>query len=193
MNPFDLELAKAYYPEDDEVHGLGHMLRVLRLAEHIARREGADIEVVRLAAMLHDIARRDEEETGVCHAEEGARRARRLLEGYPPEVVEAVAHAIASHRFRGRVKPQTLEAKVLSDADKLDALGAVGVVRAVAYALRRGEPVLEPGKGPFREFAVKLSALAEAMYTETGRKLARERLAVMESFFEELEKELARS
>jgi len=186
----DVETARRYYPDDDEAHGFGHVLRVLRLAEHIASLEGADLEVVRAAALLHDIARRDEDETGVCHAEEGARRAREILRGQPEEKVEAVAHAIAAHRFRGRVKPQTLEAKVLSDADKLDALGAVGVVRAVVYALQRGEPLFEPGRGPSDEFAIKLSALADAMYTETGRELARERLAFMKEFFRELEKEL---
>ncbi|MGC8827244.1 MAG: HD domain-containing protein [Anaerolineae bacterium] len=198
-----VEEARALYPEAGGAHGFSHVLRVLRLAEHIGQVEGADMLVLRTACLLHDIGRPAEASTGICHAQWGAERARQLLAGRPPELVEAVAHAIAAHRFRSNVEPRTLEAKVLSDADKLDALGAIGVARAYAVAGERGSDLWGPmetaqregdagGKGhtPVHEFLYKLSRLPEHMYTPTGRRIAEHRLRFMQAFFEELEAEV---
>ena len=109
------------------------MLRVPALAERIAAAEGADGEVVRTAALLHDVAESEDRET---HHLLGAQRARALLAGEPDAFVDAVAHAIEAHRFRHDPQPQTLEAKVLSDADKLDSIGAIGIGRAFAFGGR---------------------------------------------------------
>jgi uncharacterized protein len=198
-----IEEARALYPEAGGAHGFSHVLRVLRLAEHIGQAEGADMLVLRTACLLHDIGRPAEASTGVCHAQWGAERARQLLAGHPPELVEAVAHAIAAHRFRNNVEPRTLEARVLSDADKLDALGAIGVARAYAMAGEWGSELWRPmdaarregdvgGKEhtPVHEFLHKLSHLPEHMYTATGRRMAEHRLRFMQTFFEELEAEM---
>ncbi len=203
------EQARAYYADNDVSHDFDHVLRVTALAERIARAEGADPAVVRTAALLHDIGRAEQSRTGACHAETGARRAREILAACPPEFVEAVAHAIAAHRYRDpEHAPQTLEAKVLFDADKLDAMGAIGVGRAFAMAGKRRQhlwsPLDAPVVGdrsaiiegvtedhtPVQEYLFKLRHLRDAMFTNTGRALAAGRHRFMAAFFERLEREV---
>jgi putative nucleotidyltransferase with HDIG domain len=136
--------ARRYYEGADAVHDFDHVLRVLALAERIGRAEGADLEIVRTAALLHDAGREGAEAQGLDHAAFAAARAREILTGQPREKVEAVAHAVAAHRFRAEPEPVTLEAQVLFDADKLDAIGAVGVARAFAYGGARGQRLWAP-------------------------------------------------
>ena len=188
-------------------HGFEHVERVLRLAGRIAREEGADIEVVRFAALLHDLERRMEDSGEVsCHAVASAERAEKLLKerGLSEEFIERVAECIRSHRFRGNIAPVSLEAKVLSDADKLDATGAVGIARAYLFGGRYGQRVWEaeprrerfyPGMrgedySPRTEYELKLSRLKERMYTSTGRRIAEKRSSFMKLFFDELEREV---
>ncbi|HIE38366.1 MAG TPA: HD domain-containing protein [Anaerolineales bacterium] len=197
-----IEEARRYYRGAESGHDFDHVLRVLVLAERIARAEGGDLEVVRAAALLHDLGRPEERITGQDHAEVGAERAREILAGRPPEKVEAVVHAIAAHRFRAGPDPATPEARALFDADKLDAMGAIGVARAFAHAGARGQRLWVPlevaraqGAGtpehtPVHEFAFKLSCLREVLTTPTGRAIARERHAFMEAFFARLEAEV---
>lgn len=197
-----IEEARRYYQEAESSHDFDHVLRVLALAERIARVEGGDLEVVRAAALLHDIARAEEEAAEADHALMGAERAREILAGHPPEKVEAVATAIASHRFRSGPPPATPEARALFDADKLDALGAIGIARAYAHAGARGQRLWAPpdvaaaqGDGtpehtPVHEFVLKLSRLPAVMTTPTGRAMAEERYAFMVRFFARLEAEL---
>ena len=200
-----------YYEQNDASHSFEHVLRVVALAERIARAEGADLDIVHTAALLHDIGRGEESRTGVCHAEVGAEQARRILQGQSCEFVEAVAGAIATHRFRKQLKPETPEAKVLYDADKLDAIGAIGVARAYAVAGRRGQllwsPLEDPGTPgtlaasgeddgdseshtPVKEFTFKLCRLKDGMLTATGWSMAAERHAFMVDFFNRLEREV---
>ncbi len=194
--------ARRYYAGASSDHDFDHVLRVLALAERIARAEGGDLEVVRAAALLHDIGRAEEATTGRDHAEIGAERAREILTGHPPEKVEAVVHAIAAHRFRAGPAPATPEARALFDADKLDAIGAIGIARAYAYAGARGQRLWVPPEtaraegenaerySPVHEFVVKLSRLKDVMTTETGRAIAEERHAFMLAFFQRLEEEV---
>ena len=197
-----IEEARRYYEEVESVHDFDHVLRVLALAERIARAEGGDLEVVRAAALLHDLGRGEERSTGRDHAEVAAERAREILAGRPAEKVEAVVHAIAAHRFRTGPDPATPEARALFDADKLDAMGAIGVARAFAYAGARGQRLWVPlevartqGEGgtnhtPVHEFVFKLSRLRGVLTTPTGRAIAEERHAFMETFFARLEAEV---
>lgn len=199
--------ARSYYHEAESGHDFDHVLRVLALAERLARAEGADLEIVRAAALLHDIARSDEDESrGDDHAAMAAERARAILRerGMAPERVEAVAHAIAAHRFRGSAIPQTLEAKVLFDADKLDSIGAIGIARAFAIsgALKQrlwGEVAADAvatrnqrnsSHTAVAEFAVKLSKVRERVFTQSARQIADERHTYMAAFFERLEHEV---
>mgnify|MGYP006293348759 FL=1 len=188
-------------------HDWEHTERVLRLAETLARTEGADLEVVRLAAVLHDIGRAEEDNLsgGADHAERGAVLARELLarHGAPDALIAAVVHCIAAHRFRKGPDPETPEARVVFDADKLDAIGAVGVGRAFLFAgevgakLHNPRPDIEdtPPYGPedtaYREYCVKLRRVRDRMRTAAGRRLADGRHAFMASFFARLDREVS--
>jgi uncharacterized protein len=198
-----IEEASRFYLENDAAHDFDHVLRVLALAERIGRAEGADLEIVRAAALLHDVARADEEASRSCHAQAGAQRAREILQGHPPEKVEAVAQAIATHRFREKSIPQTLEAQVLYDADKLDAIGAIGVARAYAISGQarqrlwgpvpadyRGEAQGTPEHTAVHEFVFKLSRLKGTLFTPTAKAIAAERHRYMVKFFARLEREV---
>ena len=193
--------ARSHYGSADAVHDFDHVLRVLALAERIGRAEQADLEIVRVAALLHDAGRAQAEAAGIDHALVAADRARNVLAGQPAAKVNPVAHAIAAHRFRTGPEPTTLEAKTLFDADKLDAIGAVGVARAFAYGGAHGQRLwaavetvdvtrwLEEGDDPqahtpVHEFVVKLSRLKERLYTRTGRAIAQGRHTYMVAFFE---------
>jgi uncharacterized protein len=194
----EIEEARQYYTDSDAAHDFDHVLRVLALAERIGQAEGARMEIVQAATLLHDVARAEEERTGACHARVGAERARQILASHPADEVEAVAQAIASHRFRDEIVPQTLEAKVLYDADKLDAIGAIGVARAYALAGRRGQRLWAetPTESqstdytPIHEFTFKLSRLKDALFTATALQIAEERHRYLVEFFARLEEEV---
>lgn len=205
-----VEQAQRLYQDNDSAHGFDHVLRVRRLALRIAESEGADLEVVSAAALLHDAGRAEQDRTGACHAQLGAQIARQALAGQPTERVKAVSEAIAQHRFRTANAPTSLEARVLYDADKLDALGASGVARAYALAGARhqrlwavvdpayAERAPEAGHGdlvaeehtPVHEYLFKLVKLQDRMTTETGRSMAEERHRFMAAFFARLEQEV---
>ena len=201
-----VEEAERYYAENGGSHRLDHVYRVLALAERLARAEGADLEVVKVAALFHDIGRAEERRTQgrVCHAAYGAELVREILKKYglPEAFIERVAEAIASHRFRSKIRPRTPEARVLFDADKLDALGAVGIGRAFLFAgevgarlhnpevdLEKTEPYSREDTA-WREFKLKLSKIKDQMLTEEGRRIAQERYQFMEEFFDRLNKEV---
>jgi uncharacterized protein len=176
-------------------HDFSHVERVLALAERIARAEGADLFVVRAAALLHDVGRTTDEgkeSRGDRHEEESARLAGPLLEslGLDRERHERISAAILRHRHRRGALPERIEERCLFDADKLDSLGAVGAARAYLWLGEYGRSVYYPpsdweGIDPAdnsvevdsfqREWAIKLSGLADRMTTSTGRALARER------------------
>jgi uncharacterized protein len=197
------EQARQFYRGADAIHDFDHVLRVLALTERLAQEEGADLEIVRAAALLHDVARGQGDPLITDHARAGAEFAREVLMGQPSDRVEAVAHAVAAHRFRTGPNPQTLEAKVLHDADKLDAIGAIGVARAFAYGGHEGQRLwAEVPAGyqetqatraehtPVHEYHMKLVQIKERLLTESARRLAEERHAFMVAFYERLEREV---
>jgi uncharacterized protein len=217
--------ARAWYPQNDPIHGFDHVLRVLRLAEHLAQAEGADLEIVRAAVLLHDAGLDlpldsvvqplppESSEGGAQHSARANHQhasadfASRVLraEGWPEDRIAAVVHCIRAHRFRDdSEQPQTLEAKVLFDADKLDAIGAIGVGRAIAFAARAGQPPYAPPSEHFRlhgqtlpgephsayhEYLFKLSKLAGRLFTPSARQIGAARHRFMTAFFERLAEE----
>ena len=198
-----IEKARHHYLGADAVHDFDHVRRVLALAERLARAEGADLEIVRTAALLHDAARGQGDRMAADHAQAGAEIARRLLAGHPPEKIEAVAHAIAAHRFRAGPSPQTLEAKVLHDADKLDAIGAIGVARAFAFGGHEGQRLwgevppdyresasTRTEHTPVHEYHMKLVKIKDRLLTDSARRLAEQRHTFMVDFYERLEREV---
>ena len=203
-----IDEARHLYTDADSVHDFDHILRVLALAERIARVGGADLDVVRTAALLHDWGRGEADIHGQDHAAVAATRARAYLsaQGHPPAWIEAVVHAIAAHRFRVAPEPATLEARVLFDADKLDAIGAIGIARAFAYGGAHQQRLWAPmdavdlahweangddaAHTPVHEFVVKLSRIQERLYTDEGRAIAHERHYYMEAFYHRLDAEV---
>jgi uncharacterized protein len=198
-----IEEARPHYQGSDATHDFDHVLRVLALAERLAREEGADLEIVRTATLLHDVARGKADRLTADHAQAGVEFARRLLDGHPPEKVEAVVHAIAAHRFRSAPAPRTLEARVLHDADKLDAICAIGVARAFAFGGHEGQrlwaevppdyqesPETRQEHTPVHEYHIKLVKIKERLLTDSARRLAEERHSYMVDFYSRLDREV---
>jgi uncharacterized protein len=187
-------------------HDLEHTDRVMRLALRIGKKEKAGLEIIRLAAVLHDIARSAEDRSGgkIDHAARGAELAAAILKknNYPAEKILAVCHCIETHRFRGHLKPKTIEAKCLFDADKLDSIGAVGIGRAFLFAGEVGAKLHNKGidlsktkpytgeDTAYREFMVKLRHVRERVTTKEGRRLAKGRHLYMCGFFRQIDKEV---
>ena len=191
-------------------HDFSHAERVYRLAGRIAAAENADLFIVRMAALLHDIGRAEESkdgDSGDIHEEIGVRMAGPILESLDihGEKKEAILHAIATHRHRRGEEPRTIEARCLYDADKLDSLGAVGIARSYLWLGERGRSVYYPpeeysGIDPKdngiavdstqREWHIKLKYLKDKMYTATGRAIALERHDRMARIIDEIEKEV---
>lgn len=203
-----IEDAQTWYKVDDPVHGFNHILRVYRMAERLAVAERADLEIVRAAALLHDAEGPGVGDTRLEHQFASALYAGDILavEGWPEEKIKAVQHCIRSHRFRDpSEQPQTIEAKVLFDADKLDAIGAIGAVRAIAYAVLAEQDLYaepsdhfvqtgekQPGEAhtPYHEHLYKLCKLKNRLYTDSGRAIAEGRHQYLEKFFIQLQAEL---
>jgi len=194
------ETARTYFLQAKGSHDWDHTLRVHRLCRHIGSAEGADLLVVEAAAYLHDIGRAHQDRSNgrSCHAEKGALMAADLLQAHPLDSGRRknIIHCVAAHRFRRGDAPHTLEARVLFDADKLDAIGAVGIARAFLFAGELGarlhSPEIDVTRAPaysiddtgYREYVVKLSKIRERILTPTGRLLADERHDYMTGFFE---------
>ncbi len=190
-------------------HDFSHVERVLAVAERIARDEGADLRVVRAAALLHDIGRRHEERMGPDpdrHEEVSAELAAPFLRslGVSEPAIERVIEAILAHRHRRGRESASPEAACLYDADKLDSLGAVGVARAYLWLGEHGRSVyypeaewarVDPASNATevdsfqREWVIKLGKLKDRMRTRFGAVIASERHARMERILREIESE----
>lgn len=168
-------------------HGFDHTLRVVGLAETIGAHEGADMAILIPAAIFHDIARPVEEATGAPHEEVGAQMAAACLRSisYPADRIPGILHAIRAHRYSAGVAPETLEARVLSDADNLDAMGAVGIARAFLQAGEMGGGIPDATD----HIRAKLINLRDRMYTETAREIAGRRHAFLITFLQTLDEE----
>lgn len=198
---------------EDAAHDVDHLARVMALAETIQAREGGDLPIVQAAVALHDIGQARELKQGGDHALIGAQLAAELLTGtsFPQASIPTVQQAIREHRMTGGIVPQTLEGRILYDADKIDCLGAIGVGRLYMITGRYNQKVYSPvpdditepvdprlirqlrrrpDYSPSIEFQLLFSNMTERMTTETGRELARERFAFMEEFFRRLKQEV---
>jgi uncharacterized protein len=203
-----IEEAKKYYQEADTIHDFDHVLRVYELAKTIAKKEEANWTVLQAAVLLHDAcgAAPGSKERMEHHLASALLAEKVLTEkGWPADEISAVMHCIRAHRYRGTEKPQSIEAKVLFDADKLDVLGAIGVARVIGYAAVAGEPafaepsqkfldsgVKEPGEphSAYHEYLFKLQNIKDRLYTETARTLAVERDAYLRDYFIRLQDEI---
>jgi len=211
LEPVTLEEARTWYGGADPVHDFDHVLRVYRIAERLAISEGADLEIVRVAALLHDSRGSAPGIAGNFRMEHhitSANFAGSVLteKGWPEERIAAVQHCILAHRYRGHEEaPQTIEAKVLFDADKLDVLGAIGAARTIAYAAIENQPFysepsqqflqtgeIQPGEthSSYHEFLFKLCHVKDRMFTQSGKALAKSRHTYLVNFYEQLQAEV---
>jgi len=191
----------------DSAHDKEHVYRVLYNALAIGQEEpGVDWDVLIAACLLHDIGRKEQfSDPSLCHAEVGSEKAFQLLlrEGFSEEFAEKVRHCVLTHRFRKSRPPQSPEAKILFDADKLDVTGALGIARTLMYKGDRTEPLytrlpdgeIDPGTGEegasfFREYKFKLEKLQDRFYTQKGAQMARKRQAIAADFYESLLREV---
>lgn len=205
-------LVKARLASLPGCHDWDHTLRVVHNARHLAKAEGANPVVVECGALLHDVGRAEElTEAGkskTCHAALGAEMAPAILAdaGFSdPVFVAHVVECVRAHRYRRRegAPPESLEAKVVYDADKLDSIGVVGLARAFHFSGRIGsrlhntEEEATASKSysredtAYREFLVKLRHIPERMLTAEGRRLAHERHKRMVRFFADFAEECA--
>ena len=171
----------------DPVHGYPHVRRVRELALQIASHYSkVDREVIELAALLHDIARNGPGKAD--HAFTSAKVAELLLKsmGYPEEKVALVVEAISAHSYSASREPQSLEARILSDADKLDALGAIGIARVFLYSGAIGRSIEES----IAHIKTKILKLPDLMKTPEGKELALKRVKIVEEFVRCIEEEL---
>lgn len=190
--------------ESDPAHDLAHIERVVRNARQLTAVEGADWRVVMPAAWLHDC---------VFVAKDSPQRSRASLlsadcavaflkeKSFPALDWEAIHHAIAAHSFSAGLETRTLEAKVLQDADRMDALGAVGLSRCLMLGGHMGTALMSPvdpfceerepddGRFTIDHFYRKLLRLEETMKTDSGRLLAAERSEVLRGFLAQLRRE----
>ncbi|WP_293777321.1 HD domain-containing protein [uncultured Oxalicibacterium sp.] len=184
--------------QDDGAHDLNHLQRVWKAARTLlADYPQADVLVVQAGCYLHDIVNLPKNHPDRAHASRlAAERARDLLcdAGFPKEKLDAVAHAIEAHSFSAGIKPQTIEAQIVQDADRLDALGAVGLAR-LFYTAGRMDSALAHTDDPTglrrslddRRYAldhieVKLATLPATMQTDAGRRMGEQRLAWLREF-----------
>lgn len=198
------EFVASFLEGEPSSHDMTHINRVESLCLEIREKEGGNPLVLQLAALLHDVGVIKEHEEGGDHAVYSADIASEFLSkaGLGKELIEAVTNCIRTHRFSAGKSPETLEARILQDADRLDALGAVGIFRAVLSmgALRMLKHTTGMDKGSskrtvyiedpiegFNEYMqYKPFTIPEKLNTDTAKKIAEERLKIMRLYLKAL-------
>ncbi|MBC7085444.1 MAG: HD domain-containing protein [Methanomethylovorans sp.] len=192
--------------EEPTSHDIYHTERVEYLCMRIREKEGGNEQVLRLAALLHDVGIIKEHLQGGNHAQYSAEMAQEFLTaaGAGKDMIEHVTDCIRSHRFSGALQAQTLEAKILQDADRIDALGAVGIFRSLVSmgslrALRSTSGTVKetcmnaynenPFDGFYEYMEKKPFKISERLNTGTAREIAAERLKVMHVYLAALREE----
>lgn len=192
---------------EDAAHDKEHIYRVLYNALEIAVSENdVDYDILIAACLLHDIGRKEQfENPALCHAAVGSEKAYRFLtlHGFDPAYAGQVKRCIQTHRYRKNDPPQSLEAKILFDADKLDVTGAIGIARTLLYKGIVSEPLYsvlpngtvsagENDAAPsfFQEYKYKLEGLYSRFYTKKAAQMAEERRSIAAAFYNGLYREV---
>jgi uncharacterized protein len=194
---------------EDPSHDITHTLRVLSTAEKIASAENVDLDIIIPAAIFHDVINypKNDPKSKLSSTESADYAETILLEisDYPKEKIEAVKTAITSCSFSKGIVPEQLEAKILQDADRLEATGAISIMRTFASTGKMGRPFYHT-EDPFCEsrtpddlkyavdlFYTRLLKVGEQMHTSTAKVIANRRTEFLNSFLSELEQELDES
>lgn len=194
---------KSQFEDDATGHDWHHIQRVLNLSRHIQASEGGDLEIIELAALLHDIS--DHKFNG-GQLDAGGKIAFELLTsaGYPAERAEKVKYIVDNVSYKGAnttAEMHSLEGQIVQDADRLDAIGAIGIGRTFAYGGHKGQPMYDPDLSPtlhdsfdsyakskgttINHFHEKLLLLKDRLNTETARKMGQQRHDLMEKFLDD--------
>lgn len=202
------EVKKRFLHIHDLAHGWDHVRRVYQMACYIAEKEQADLFIVGAAALMHDLGQTiPHHERQEHHAEISVEQAKEILDqhGVAKDQEEAISHAILAHSFSYGQQADTLEARVVRDADRLDALGALGILRWAIVGTQRSTPEMathhpDDPLGDWHSlddrlymldhFRIKLLKLGATMGTETGKQIATERTAFMKAYLEEFKHEI---
>lgn len=200
-------------------HNMDHIMRVYNLSLHLAENEDVDMDVLKAAALLHDIARvkEDNDPTGnTDHAVLSAEMVEPILQelNFTKEQIKHIEDCIISHRYKTGNEAKTTEAKILFDADKLDAVGAIGIARGFVWIGRNNGKIYADtsdidkyinenlgGKingriqdktkhSPQMEYEIKLKFLIDKMYTEKAKEVCKERTEYLKNFLDRLEREI---
>ena len=183
-----MDFAREIFLGDGSGHDFDHTLRVYHMAVRIAKEEGADVETVALAALLHDVDDRKLSPETCEHKDRavGFLRGQGMDEARIRRIVEIISQISFT---AGYGRPDTLEGMCVQDADRLDAIGAIGIGRAFAFGGSRGRRMHDPEgldkTATVEHFYDKLFKLKDLMNTQTGRTLAKQRDEFMHSFLEQ--------
>ena len=197
-----LEYIKEIFSGDSGGHDYYHTVRVYKIATEIAKQEYADVNIVQLAALLHDVD--DKKLSPETHATKNNAVDFMTANGVDADIINIVCKIIDEVSFAGTdsVVPSTIEGKCVQDADRLDAIGAIGIARTFAYGGSRGRMIYDPNIKPrigmgkeeyqrnqkstsINHFYEKLLLLKDMMNTTAGKKMAKHRQLVMEEFLQE--------
>lgn len=199
-------------------HNFEHVMRVYRIALNIAKNENIDLEVIKIAVLLHDIGSGKEmsDPTGQTdHAIEGAKMAKQILEqlNYPKDKIKHIQDCIISHRYRTGNKPQSKEVEIVFDADKLETVGAIGIARVFSWIGRNNAHIYrkvdinkytkenlggeingriqdKTKHSPQINWETKDKHILKFLYTDQAKQIAKDRLEFSEKFLERLENEI---
>jgi len=204
MNKETYEMIEHYMQScmKDSAHDREHVYRVLNNALIIAEGEQIDYDVLIASCLLHDVGREDQlKDPELCHAAVGSDKAFTFLlaNGFSGHFAGQVRDCIRTHRFRKNDQPESLEARILFDADKLDVVGAIGIARTLVYKGTVNDPlytrdpdgsISDGAEGEtssfFREYKIKLERLYDRFYTRKGREFAEKRRGAAEAFYQSL-------
>lgn len=198
--------AKELYPSSDPSHDFLHIRRVVAAAVKFAREEGADLNVVLPAAYFHDFVNVPKNDPRRAQAStlSGIAAVEYLQSvNYPAEFFDGIKHAITTHSFSANIPCETIEAKVVQDADRLDGLGAIGIARCFSTSTIMGRPyyseddMLAESRAPddklfaIDHFFVKLFKTAETLQTKSARAEGARRVQFMKTYLQQLKSEIA--
>jgi len=177
--------------EKDDIHGFLHVKRVFNLSLQLGKQLGANLLVLKIAALLHDIGRsnRNKAYSNKNHAQLSAKMALEFLKSndfkLSQEEIDNIIHSIRTHSFSNNKISQSLEAKILSDADKLDALGAIGLYRTIGFTIKNQGGV-EQVIGHLEN---KIMKLKDKMYLDVSKQIAFERHQIVLNFYNKLKEQ----
>lgn len=191
--------------KNDVAHDFEHIMRVLKNATMLAKKEKANIRIITAAVLLHDIISYPKSDPRSKNSSvESAQEARKVLKKYnfSQDQIDTISDAIRDHSFSRGITPKTLEGKILQDADRLDALGAIGIARTFSVSGAEKRPfyntndpfcskhIPDDKRWTLDHFYKKLLLIEKTMNTNTGKIEAKKRIKVMKKFLDELKEEI---